>query len=137
MKVILLAGGLGTRLSEYTGAIPKPMVPIGDKPILHHIMQIYANYGHKDFYIALGYKSAVIKEYFKTIDNKWKINLVDIGNENKIKLYNSDKKLYNSSIISKKKFISLNLVLEFGLDILNKSFVIGIVPNNNEKITND
>ena len=79
MKVIILAGGFGTRLAEYTDTIPKPMVPIGDKPILHHIMQIYANYGHKDFYIALGYKSAVIKEYFKTIDNKWKINLVDTG----------------------------------------------------------
>ena len=79
MKVIILAGGFGTRLAEYTDTIPKPMVPIGDKPILHHIMQIYASYGYKDFYIALGYKSDVIKKYFKTIDNKWKINLVDTG----------------------------------------------------------
>lgn len=79
MKVIILAGGFGMRLAEYTNTIPKPMVPIGDKPILHHIMQIYANYGYKDFYIALGYKSDVIKKYFKTIDNKWKINLVDTG----------------------------------------------------------
>lgn len=64
MKVILLAGGLGTRLSEYTNLVPKPMVPIGGKPILWHIMEAYARFGHKDFYIALGYKAEVIKEYF-------------------------------------------------------------------------
>lgn len=64
MKVILLAGGLGTRLSEYTNLVPKPMVPIGGKPILWHIMEIYARFGHKEFYIALGYKAEVIKEYF-------------------------------------------------------------------------
>ena len=64
MKVIILAGGFGTRLSEYTESIPKPMVPIGGKPILWHIMQRYAYYGHKDFYIALGYRPEVVKEYF-------------------------------------------------------------------------
>jgi glucose-1-phosphate cytidylyltransferase len=64
MKVILLAGGLGTRLAEYTDFIPKPMVPIGGKPILWHIMKIYSYFEHKDFYVALGYKAEVIKEYF-------------------------------------------------------------------------
>lgn len=64
MKVILLAGGLGSRISEYTNLIPKPMIPIGGKPILWHIMNTYAYYGHKDFYVALGYKSEVVKEYF-------------------------------------------------------------------------
>lgn len=64
MKVILLAGGFGTRLAEYTSAIPKPMVRVGGKPILWHIMQSYAHYGHKDFYLALGYKAEVVKEYF-------------------------------------------------------------------------
>ena len=64
MKVIILAGGFGTRLSEYTSTIPKPMVPIGDYPILWHIMKILSKYGHNDFYCALGYKSEVIKEYF-------------------------------------------------------------------------
>jgi glucose-1-phosphate cytidylyltransferase len=64
MKVILLAGGFGTRLAEYTDVIPKPMVPVGSKPILWHIMQTYAHFGHKDFYVALGYKAEVIKEYF-------------------------------------------------------------------------
>jgi glucose-1-phosphate cytidylyltransferase len=64
MKVILLAGGFGTRLAEYTDVIPKPMVQVGGKPILWHIMQTYAYFGHKDFYVALGYKAEVIKEYF-------------------------------------------------------------------------
>ncbi len=64
MKVILLAGGFGTRLSEFTAVIPKPMVPIGGRPILWHIMRTYARFGHKDFYVALGYKAEVVKEYF-------------------------------------------------------------------------
>ena len=79
MKVVILAGGFGTRLSEYTDTIPKPMVPIGDKPIIEHIMNIYASYGHKEFYIALGYKGDVIREYFKKIKNDWKVNLIDTG----------------------------------------------------------
>ena len=64
MKVIILAGGLGTRLSEYTETIPKPMVTVGGRPIIWHIMRTYAHFGHKDFYLALGYKSELIKEYF-------------------------------------------------------------------------
>jgi glucose-1-phosphate cytidylyltransferase len=64
MKVILLAGGFGTRLSEYTDVVPKPMVQVGGKPILWHIMNTYAHFGHKDFYVALGYKAEVVKEYF-------------------------------------------------------------------------
>ncbi len=64
MKTVILAGGLGTRLAEYTEAIPKPMVPIGGKPILWHIMHHYARYGYKDFVLALGYKGNMIKEYF-------------------------------------------------------------------------
>jgi glucose-1-phosphate cytidylyltransferase len=64
MKVILLAGGFGTRLNEYTDTVPKPMVKVGGKPILWHIMQSYSRYGHKDFYVALGHKAEVVKEYF-------------------------------------------------------------------------
>ena len=78
MKVILLAGGLGTRLSEYTGLIPKPMVPVGGKPILWHIMQRYAKYGHKDFYVALGYKAEIVKEFFlnyKALNSDFKVEL--------------------------------------------------------------
>ena len=79
MKVIILAGGFGTRLSEYTNTIPKPMIQVGNKPILHHIMQFYANFGHTDFYVALGYKGEVIKKYFSNIDSDWNINLIDTG----------------------------------------------------------
>jgi len=101
MKVVILAGGFGTRLSEYTETIPKPMVTIGGKPILLHIMNTYARFGHKDFYIALGYKAESIKEYFYkyhllnsdfTVDLSsgemqlhhqesldWKVTLIDTG----------------------------------------------------------
>ena len=64
MKIVILAGGLGTRLMEETEARPKPMVEIGGKPILWHIMKIYESYGHHDFIICLGYKAHLVKEYF-------------------------------------------------------------------------
>ena len=64
MKVVILAGGFGTRLSEYTKIIPKPMVKIGKDPILVHIMKHYSYYGFKDFILCLGYKSEVIKDFF-------------------------------------------------------------------------
>jgi len=101
MKVIILAGGFGTRLSEYTETLPKPMVSIGGKPILWHIMKSFAHFGHKEFYVALGYKAETLKEYFLhyrtlnadfTVDLKtgnvtshhlnevdWKVTLVDTG----------------------------------------------------------
>ncbi|MCX2481796.1 glucose-1-phosphate cytidylyltransferase [Pedobacter sp. MC2016-15] len=101
MKVVLLAGGLGTRLSEETVVKPKPMVEVGAMPILWHIMKIYSTYGYNDFVVCLGYKGYVVKEYFAnyflhksdvTIDLKnnaievheseaepWKITLVDTG----------------------------------------------------------
>ena len=101
MKVVILAGGFGSRLSEYTESIPKPMVTVGGKPILWHIMNTYAKFEHKDFYVALGYKADVIKEYFLnyralnsdfTVDLSngsivahqqdavdWKVTLVDTG----------------------------------------------------------
>ncbi|HEX2934007.1 MAG TPA: glucose-1-phosphate cytidylyltransferase [Bacteroidales bacterium] len=101
MKVLILAGGLGSRLSEETDVKPKPMVQIGGKPILWHIMKIYSHYGFNDFVILLGYKGYVIKEYFAnyflhqsdvTIDltnnsyhyfnnstEPWKITLLDTG----------------------------------------------------------
>jgi glucose-1-phosphate cytidylyltransferase len=64
MKVVILAGGLGTRISEETGIRPKPMIEVGGKPILWHIMKIYSEYGFNDFVICLGYKGHMIKEYF-------------------------------------------------------------------------
>ena len=77
MKVVLLAGGFGTRLSEYTKTIPKPMICIGDKPMLLHIMKLYAKYGFKDFYIALGYKGKIIKKFFSKKFFDWNINLIE------------------------------------------------------------
>lgn len=78
MKTIILAGGYGTRLGNITEAIPKPMVKIGNKPIIWHIMKIYSHYGYKDFIINLGYKAEVIKEYFYNYDiynSDYRINL--------------------------------------------------------------
>ena len=64
MKVVLFCGGMGMRLREHSEALPKPIVPVGHRPIIWHVMKYYANYGHRDFILCLGYKSAVIKEYF-------------------------------------------------------------------------
>ena len=103
MKVVILAGGLGTRLSEETEVRPKPMVEIGERPILWHIMKIYAHYDFNDFTIALGYKGEVIKRYFWEMANfsgsltfqlkagrverhndpleDWQVHLIDTGQE--------------------------------------------------------
>ncbi len=103
MKVVILAGGLGTRLSEETDIRPKPMVEIGGKPILWHIMKIYSHYGFNEFIICLGYKGFMVKEYFanyflhqsdvtfdlsnnqmkihNTATENWKITLVDTGKD--------------------------------------------------------
>ena len=101
MKVLILAGGFGTRLAEYTEVIPKPMVPIGGKPIIWHIMKYYASYGHNEFVLALGYKAEVIKKFFLELSSTgsnftvktasgdieihdstapdWKVTLIDTG----------------------------------------------------------
>lgn len=82
MKVVILCGGLGTRLSEETSIKPKPMVKIGNKPILQHIINLYCKYGFKEFILALGYKGYYIKNYFKQNRNKkFKIKLVDTGRQ--------------------------------------------------------
>ena len=80
MKTVILAGGFGTRLAEYTEIIPKPMVPIGGKPILWHIMNHYASHGHRDFILALGYKGHLIKEFFLnyfSINSDFTVNLAN------------------------------------------------------------
>ena len=80
MKVVILAGGFGTRISEYTKTIPKPMIKINGKPLISYIIDHYVSYGHKEFYIALGYKGNVIKKYFNSHKNlKFKINFVETG----------------------------------------------------------
>mgnify|MGYP001181154937 FL=1 len=75
MKVVILAGGMGTRISEYTKTIPKPMIKINKKPLLVHILEHYYKYGFNDFYIAAGYKGNVIKRYFKKKHPKFKISI--------------------------------------------------------------
>jgi glucose-1-phosphate cytidylyltransferase len=80
MKVIILAGGMGTRLSEETALVPKPMVEIGGRPILWHIMKIYSHYGFNDFVILTGYKSHVIKDYFINYYNRYSDITVDMSN---------------------------------------------------------
>ena len=103
MRVVILAGGRGTRLAEETSTRPKPMVEIGDKPILWHLMNIYAHYGHKDFLVACGYKGETIKQYFHNFSDyhsdyfvqlrdgsrevvtacelDWRVGLIDTGSD--------------------------------------------------------
>ena len=82
MKVVIFAGGLGTRIAEETDARPKPMVEIGGKPILWHIMKIYSHYGFNDFIICLGYKGYLIKEYFMNYFLHNSDIRIDLGNNN-------------------------------------------------------
>ncbi len=107
MKVVLFCGGLGMRLRDFSEAIPKPMVPVGYRPILWHVMRYYAHHGHKDFILCLGYKADVIKRYFleydETVSNdfvlseggknlqllssdvdEWRITFVDTGLQSNI-----------------------------------------------------
>ena len=79
MKVVLLAGGLGTRLSEYTSSIPKPMVKIGNLPILVHLINIYKKYGYNDFIIAAGYKKKIITDYFNNTNFNCNIKVINTG----------------------------------------------------------
>ena len=81
MKVVILAGGKGTRISEHTKSIPKPMIKIGSKPILEHIINYYKKFGYEDFLIAGGYKYNIIKDYFKKKKNLANIKVIDTGLE--------------------------------------------------------
>jgi len=79
LKVVILAGGLGSRIKEYTKTIPKPMIKVHGKPLIEHIMKHYSNFGFNEFYIALGYKGEIIKKYFKKRKTNWKVNLIPTG----------------------------------------------------------
>ena len=79
MKTIILAGGYGTRLAEYTDKIPKPMVQVGNKPILSHIMNFYQSFGYDDFIIAAGYKKNIIIDYYKNSKEFKNLEIVDTG----------------------------------------------------------
>ena len=90
MKVVLFCGGLGMRMREYSESIPKPMVPIGYRPILWHVMKYYAHYGHKDFILCLGYKADVIKNYFRHYDECVSNDFVLSRGGKNLELLNSD-----------------------------------------------
>lgn len=90
MKVVLFCGGMGMRIREYSDSIPKPMVPIGYRPLLWHVMKYYAHYGHKDFILCLGYKGDAIKNYFLHYDECVSNNFVLSNGGKKLRLLNSD-----------------------------------------------
>ena len=98
MKVVILAGGMGTRLSEETDVRPKPMVEIGGKPILWHIMKLYSHYGYNDFIICLGYKGYIIKEFFANYYLHQSDIKVDLENNN-IEYYNSKAEPWKISLV--------------------------------------
>jgi glucose-1-phosphate cytidylyltransferase len=90
MKVVLFCGGMGMRIREYSDMIPKPMVPVGNRPILWNIMRYYAHYGHKDFILCLGYKGEAIKEYFLNYRETYSNDFVLTHGGKNIELLNSD-----------------------------------------------
>jgi glucose-1-phosphate cytidylyltransferase len=98
MKVLILAGGLGTRLSEDTVNKPKPMVEIGDKPILWHIMKTYSHYGFNDFVILLGYKGNIIKEYFANYFLNNSDITIDLKN-NKMEIHNNNSEPWKITLL--------------------------------------
>ena len=90
MKVVLFCGGQGTRLRDYSDSVPKPMVTVGYRPILWHVMKYYAHFGHKDFILALGYKADVIKDYFLNYNEAVSNDFVLSEGGKHIELVNSD-----------------------------------------------
>ena len=126
MKVVILAGGFGTRLSEYTDSIPKPMVPIGGKPIIEHIINIYQKYGHNDF-VATGYKSQIIENYFKNNSSKSNIHLINTGSET----------LTGGRIKRLEKFLKTNLFLTYGDGVsdINLDNLLQFHKNNKKIVT--
>lgn len=90
MKVVLFCGGLGTRIREYPEPVPKPMITIGYRPILWHVMKYYAHYGHKDFILCLGYKADAVKNYFLNYDECVSNNFILSNGGKKLRLLNSD-----------------------------------------------
>ena len=134
MKVVILAGGYGTRIADVSSdLIPKPMIPIGNKPIIWHIMNIFARFGYNDFVIALGYKSKIIREYFNNniIENKeskWKIRLINTGLDSLTgtRLYKLRKHLSNERFF---------LTYGDGLSNININKLLNFHIKNKKKIT--
>ena len=129
MKVVILAGGLGTRISEYTKTIPKPMIKVCGKPLIHRIIDYYFSYGHTEFYIALGYKGEVIKKYFKKkkLNKKIKIYLVKTGKNT----------MTGGRLKKLKKFLNETFLLTYGdgLSDVNLDKLIKFHNQNKKMIT--
>ena len=90
MKVVLFSGGLGLRLREYTDVAPKPMIPIGVRPVIWHVMRYYATFGHKDFVLCLGYRSDVVKSYFLNYNEALSNDFVMSDGGRSLDLVNTD-----------------------------------------------
>ena len=123
MKIIILAGGKGTRISELTKIIPKPMIKIGKKPILIHIIEHYSKFGKKDFYVALGYKSSVVQNYFKNF-KKFDQPFIFLINKKKITItlsFTGKNTLTGGRIKRMKKFINKdeNFMFTYGDGVSN------------------
>lgn len=127
MKVVILAGGKGTRISEYTKVLPKPMIKIGSKPILLHIIEYYIKFGFKDFIIASGYKHRIIKNFFSEQNLSAKINVINTGVET---LTGSRLKRLSSQL--KETFM---LTYGDGLSNLNLNDLLNFHKKNKKKIT--
>ncbi len=127
MKVVILAGGKGTRISEYTRSIPKPMVPVGSKPIIEHIINYYIKYGFKEFIIATGYKNEIIKNYFKKKKKPAKIKVINTG----------VKTLTGSRLKKLEKELKQTFMLTYGdgLSNINLKKLLKFHKKNKRKIT--
>ena len=99
MKVVLFCGGLGLRIREYSEGVPKPLVPIGTRPILWHVMRYYAHYGHKDFILCLGYKGETIKQFFLTYNECMSNDFVLSEGGKKLDLFSSDISDWNITFV--------------------------------------
>src|SRR5688572_18270211 len=99
MKVVLFCGGFGTRLRDYSENVPKPLVPIGYRPILWHVMKYYAHFGHTEFVLCLGYKADAIKQYFLQYDECVSNNFVLSNGGKELQLLNRDIENWNITFV--------------------------------------
>jgi glucose-1-phosphate cytidylyltransferase len=131
MQVVVLCGGMGSRMYPATKELPKPLIHIGDKPILWHIMNLYASHGHKEFILLIGYKGEEIKQYFsdkKNVGEDWKITFLDTGIETR----KGDRLKMAKDLITGKSFL-----LAYGDDLSNVDInkVIDMHERNRKMVT--
>ena len=105
MKVVLFCGGMGMRIREYSDTVPKPMVPIGYRPLLWHVMKYYAHYGHKDFILCLGYKADAIKNYFLNYDECVSNDFVLSNGGKNLRLLSTDIHDWNITFVDTRNYL--------------------------------